>query len=70
MSTRRFEGVDVFGAEPLLGNPVAVVLDGEGVSTDEMSLFTRWTNLSEATFLLPPIGPEADCRVRHLHRCR
>ena len=61
---RRFQQVDVFSPEPLRGNPVAVVVDAEGLSTEQMQAFTRWTNLSEATFLLPPSTPEADYRVR------
>ncbi|HEX2031584.1 MAG TPA: PhzF family phenazine biosynthesis protein [Actinomycetota bacterium] len=61
---RRFQQVDVFGAEPFSGNPLAVVLDGEGLSAEAMQRFTRWSNLSEATFLLPPTSPEADYRVR------
>jgi PhzF family phenazine biosynthesis protein len=61
---RRFSQVDVFGGEPCAGNPVAVVLDAEGLSTGEMQRFARWTNLSETTFVLPPREPEADYRVR------
>lgn len=61
---RRFQQVDVFSPDPFLGNPLAVVLDAEGLSTDEMQQFSRWTNLSETTFLLPPTSPEADYRVR------
>jgi PhzF family phenazine biosynthesis protein len=61
---RRFQQVDVFSPRPLHGNPVAVVLDGSGLTTDEMLAFTRWTNLSEATFLLPPASPHADYGVR------
>jgi PhzF family phenazine biosynthesis protein len=61
---RRFAQVDVFGAEPFLGNPVAVVVDGDGVSDASMAAFARWTNLSETTFLLPPTSPEADYRLR------
>lgn len=61
---RRFAQVDVFSAVPFAGNPVAVVLDAEGLTTEEMQAITRWTNLSEATFLLPPTTPEADYRVR------
>jgi PhzF family phenazine biosynthesis protein len=49
---------------PYLGNPVAVVLDGSGLSTEQMQSFTRWTNLSEATFVLPPEHPEADYKLR------
>ncbi|MCJ1700964.1 PhzF family phenazine biosynthesis protein [Rathayibacter festucae] len=63
---RRFAQVDVFGAEPFLGNPVAVVVDGDGVSDASMAAFARWTNLSETTFLLPPTTPEADYRLRIL----
>ena len=61
---RRFQQVDVFGARPFAGNPLAVVLDAEGLSTEEMQGFARWTNLSETTFLLPPTSQEADYRVR------
>jgi PhzF family phenazine biosynthesis protein len=64
MQDRPFKQVDVFTEAPYLGNPLAVVLDGQGLSTEEMQQFTRWTNLSEATFLLPPTQPEADYRVR------
>ncbi len=61
---RRFAQVDVFAETPLLGNPVAVVLDGDGLSDADMLRFTRWTNLSEATFVLPPRATGADLRVR------
>ncbi len=54
MKTRIFKQVDVFGAAPLMGNPLAVVLDGTDLSCEEMQHFARWTNLSETTFLLPP----------------
>jgi PhzF family phenazine biosynthesis protein len=61
---RRFQQVDVFSPVPFRGNPLAVVLDAEDLSTEEMQAFARWTNLSETTFLLPPTTPEADYRVR------
>jgi len=61
---RRFAQVDVFGSGSFSGNPVAVVLDAEGLSTDQMQRFARWTNLSETTFVLPPEDPKADYRVR------
>jgi PhzF family phenazine biosynthesis protein len=61
---RRFSQVDVFTQTPLLGNPVAVVLDSEGISTESMHQFTSWTNLSEATFVNKPNHPEADYSVR------
>ncbi|MCO5110860.1 MAG: PhzF family phenazine biosynthesis protein [Burkholderiaceae bacterium] len=68
MHQRPFQQVDVFTATPYLGNPLAVVLDGAGLSTEAMQQFTNWTNLSEAAFVLPPT-PEgraagADYRVR------
>ena len=62
MTTRRYDQVDVFTVEPYRGNPVAVVLDGQGLTNEEMERFTRWTNLSEATFVLPPTEPDADYR--------
>lgn len=63
-SSRPFAQVDVFSPTPYLGNPVAVVLDGEGLDDEAMQRVARWTNLSETTFLLPPSIPEADYRVR------
>ncbi len=61
---RAFAQVDVFTPTPYPGNPVAVVLDGTGLSSEEMQHFAHWTNLSETTFVLPPTSPEADYRVR------
>ena len=61
---RRFAQVDVFTAVPYHGNPLAVVVDGDGLTDDEMARFANWTNLSETTFLLPPTDPAADYRVR------
>ncbi|WP_326822762.1 PhzF family phenazine biosynthesis protein [Streptosporangium sp. NBC_01639] len=61
---RPFQQVDVFTATPYRGNPLAVVLDGGGLSTEEMQRFAYWTNLSETTFVLPPSVPGADYRVR------
>jgi PhzF family phenazine biosynthesis protein len=64
MKLRPFKQVDVFTPRPYFGNPLAVVLDGQGLTGEEMQRFTDWTNLSEATFLLPPQDPRADYRVR------
>jgi PhzF family phenazine biosynthesis protein len=61
---RAFSQVDVFAETPYAGNPVAVVHDGEGLTSEEMQRFAHWTNLSETTFLLAPTAPEADYRVR------
>src|SRR5215204_613318 len=61
---RRFAQVDVFTETPYRGNPVAVVLDGDGLSTEAMQRFAHWTNLSETTFVLPPQDAGADYRVR------
>jgi PhzF family phenazine biosynthesis protein len=61
---RRFLQVDVFSSTPYRGNPVAVVLDGEGLSDRQMQVFARWTNLSETTFVLPATTAAADYRVR------
>ena len=64
MSTRRFSQVDVFTPTAYVGNPVAVVLDGDGLADAEMQRFARWTNLSETTFVLPPRDARADYRLR------
>jgi PhzF family phenazine biosynthesis protein len=62
--SRAFKQVDVFTAVALRGNPVAVVLDGTSLSTEEMQQFALWTNLSETTFLLPPSAAGADYHLR------
>jgi len=71
MRQRPFKQVDVFTAMPYYGNPLAVVLDGSGLSDEAMQRFAHWTNLSETTFVLPPsdearaVGAaKADYRVR------
>ncbi len=64
MMERRFCQVDVFSDQALLGNPLAVVVDAEGLDDARMATFARWTNLSETTFLLPPTDPAADYRLR------
>jgi PhzF family phenazine biosynthesis protein len=68
MKKRAFQQVDVFTDTAFLGNPLAVVLDGTGLSDAQMQAFAAWTQLSETTFVLPPT-PEgaaggADYRVR------
>jgi PhzF family phenazine biosynthesis protein len=64
MTEHRFSQLDVFTARSLRGNPLAVVHDATGWSDDAMADFARWTQLSETTFLLPPLDPGADYRVR------
>ena len=64
MKIRPFHQLDVFSSEPLLGNPLAVVHEADGLSDEAMAAFARWTNLSETTFLLPPTKAGADYRVR------
>ena len=61
---RPFRLVDVFTDTPYRGNPVAVVHDAGGLSTDEMQRVAHWMNLSETTFVLPPDDAGADYRVR------
>lgn len=63
-SKRRFMQLDVFSRQPTKGNPLAVVIDGDGLDDAAMRAFARWTNLSETSFLLPPTTPRADYRVR------
>lgn len=61
---RAFMQVDVFTRTPYRGNPVAVVLESDGISDEQMQRLARWVNLSETTYLLPPTRPDADYRVR------
>jgi PhzF family phenazine biosynthesis protein len=60
----RFKQVDVFTTRPFLGNPVAVVLDGDGLDTATMQRIAGWTNLSETTFVQRPTAAGADYRLR------
>jgi PhzF family phenazine biosynthesis protein len=60
----KFKQVDVFTRVPFSGNPVAVVLEGAGLSGEAMQRIAAWTNLSETTFVLPPGSPDADYRLR------
>jgi PhzF family phenazine biosynthesis protein len=64
VSGRRFKQVDVFTRIPFLGNPVAVVLDADGLSGEQMQRIAGWTNLSETTFVLPPTVAGANYRLR------
>lgn len=61
---RRFAQVDVFSAVPFQGNPVAVIVDADGLDESQMARIANWTNLSETTFVLPPDDPTADYRLR------
>jgi PhzF family phenazine biosynthesis protein len=64
MFNRRFIQCDVFTSMPTKGNGLAVVVDSDGLSDEQMQAFAAWTNLAETTFLLPPTTAEADYRVR------
>lgn len=59
-----FSQVNVFSAEALGGNPLAVVHAAKELAEAQMAALARWTNLSETTFLLPPSDPGADYHVR------
>jgi PhzF family phenazine biosynthesis protein len=61
---RPFIQVNVFSADPLGGNPLAVVHDASALTEAQMAALARWTNLSETTFLLPPTQAGADYHVR------
>ncbi len=64
MRSLKFAQVDVFSAEPFMGNPVAVVAGADELDDSTMAAIARWTNLSETTFLLQPRDPAADYRLR------
>ena len=59
-----FKQVDVFTQVRFKGNPVAVILDGQSLSSEQMQQIANWTNLSETTFVLPPTDTQADYRLR------
>lgn len=60
--------VDVFTREQFGGNPLAVVLDAEGLSDERMQQLAAEFNYSESTFVLPPDDPAHTARVRIFNR--
>ena len=64
MSLRRYVQVDVFAGRPGAGNPLAVVLDAEGLDDAEMQAIAKWTRLPETTFVLPPVSDDSSYRIR------
>jgi trans-2,3-dihydro-3-hydroxyanthranilate isomerase len=61
---RDFVTVDVFTDRRFGGNPLAVVLNGEGLSTTQMQAVAAEFNLSETTFVLSPKDPAHTAEVR------
>ncbi|NUS38063.1 MAG: PhzF family phenazine biosynthesis protein [Lysobacter sp.] len=61
---RRYRQVDVFADHPGAGNPLAVVLDADGLDDATMQAIARWTRLPETTFVFPPTTPDASYRLR------
>jgi PhzF family phenazine biosynthesis protein len=64
MPARRFVTVDVFADRAGAGNPLAVVLDAEGLDDATMQAIARWTRLPETTFVFPPPTPTASYGIR------
>lgn len=61
---RRYITVDVFTDRAFGGNPLAVVLDAEGLSTAQMQAIASEFNYAETTFVLPPRDSAHDAHVR------
>jgi PhzF family phenazine biosynthesis protein len=64
MTTRRYVQLDVFADRPGAGNPLAVVLDAEGLDDATMQAIARWTRLPETTFVLPATSADASYGIR------
>ncbi|MET0290107.1 MAG: PhzF family phenazine biosynthesis protein [Pseudoxanthomonas sp.] len=64
MTSRRFLQVDVFSPRPGCGNPLAVVLDAQGLRDADMQAIARWTKLPETTFVFPAVDDSASYRIR------
>lgn len=65
---RKFFTVDVFTDKQFGGNPLAVVIDAEGLSQSTMQAVAAEFNLSETTFILPPQDPANTARIRIFNR--
>ena len=61
---RRYVQLDVFATRPGAGNPLAVVLDAQGLDDAAMQAIARWTRLPETTFVLPANSADASYRIR------
>ncbi|MEM9443501.1 MAG: PhzF family phenazine biosynthesis protein [Pseudomonadota bacterium] len=61
---RRFITADVFTDQPFGGNPLAVLPDARGLTSDQMQILAREFNLSETVFVLPPDDPTHTNRLR------
>ena len=61
---RKFHTLDVFTSEPLAGNPLAVVLDSDGLDGARMQAIAREFNLSETVFVFAPHDPVNTARLR------
>jgi PhzF family phenazine biosynthesis protein len=64
MTARRYVQVDVFADRPGAGNPLAVVLDAEGLTDDQMQAIAKWTRLPETTFVFPATDADTSYRIR------
>lgn len=64
MSRRRYVTIDVFTERVFGGNPLAVVLDAQGLTSSQMQSIAREFNYSETTFVLPPVAPGHTALVR------
>jgi len=62
--SRAYAVYDVFTGTRLAGNPLAVVFDGEGLTSEAMQAVTRELNLSETVFVLPPVNTENAANLR------
>ena len=61
---RRYVQLDVFASRPGDGNPLAVVLDAEGLDDAAMQAIAKWTRLPETTFVFPASSDDATHRIR------
>jgi PhzF family phenazine biosynthesis protein len=64
MTRRRYVQLDVFADRPGAGNPLAVVLDAEGLNEEAMQAIARWTRLPETTFVFPPASADVSYGLR------
>lgn len=60
----KFHTLDVFTTRKFAGNPLAVVLDADHLSTEQMQMITKEFNLSETTFVMKPDHPANTAKMR------
>lgn len=65
MTNKEFVVLNAFASRPFGGNPAAVFPNASGIPEEQLQLIARQLNLIETVFVVPPVHPQAQCRLRY-----